>query len=114
MDTLILEIYVLIIKTNVFRGDLSDISAKTATLACMLTLNSRLTLATHSDFFNFPGELTDVSAFSKSLAIQMLSGRGCQFFEIQRIAFGYYDNLIASGTLYKRINAPGEFTDDVF
>ena len=31
-DTLILQIYFLIIKINIFRGDLSGISAKTATL----------------------------------------------------------------------------------
>ena len=32
IDTLILQIYFLIIKLNIFRGDLSSISAKTATL----------------------------------------------------------------------------------
>ena len=32
LDTLILLIYFLIIKIIIFRGDLSDISAKTATL----------------------------------------------------------------------------------
>ena len=36
-DTLILEIYFLIVKINIFQGDLSDISAKTATLDALRT-----------------------------------------------------------------------------
>ena len=32
LDTLILRIYILIIKINIFRGGLSDVSAETATL----------------------------------------------------------------------------------
>ena len=35
LDTLILQLYFLIIKINNFRGDLSNISAKTATLLTM-------------------------------------------------------------------------------
>ena len=38
MDTLTLYIIFLIIKINIFRGDLSDISAKTATLMCTDTV----------------------------------------------------------------------------
>ena len=37
LETLILKIYFLIIKINIFRGDLSDISAKTATLVKIKT-----------------------------------------------------------------------------
>ena len=42
MDTLILKIYFLVIKLNNFRGELSDISVKTATLAEAISILSHV------------------------------------------------------------------------
>ena len=53
LDTLIRETYFLLIKFNVFRGDLSDISAKTATLVSSRaepTVYSRAICDLYSDF----------------------------------------------------------------
>ena len=41
LDTVILYIYFLIIKINIYRGDLSDISAKMATLAASPSTSSQ-------------------------------------------------------------------------
>ena len=45
LNTLTLQIYFLILKINTFRGDLSDVSAKTATLTTTLRRRMRCCIA---------------------------------------------------------------------